>query len=147
MKRLLRVFFAISMVLGSTSIASAGLLYGTEINTGDIYSIDTNTKSSTLLVDLSSTSIVPIGSPVVSPLASDSPNGDAYDWKNRRLYFSTFNDPGLPANTSVQTSDLYFVDLSAPSSVTWAGTLSGYVSGATFYNNQYWYSKFIDKGQ
>ncbi len=139
MKRLLRVLVIICVILGGAGTASAGSLYGTEINSGDIYCIDTNTKTSTLVVDLSLASLVPLGSPAVSPLAGDSPNGDAYDWKTGRLYFATFQDPGSPANTSAPTSELYFVDLSNPSTITWAGTLSGYVSGATFYNNQYWY--------
>jgi hypothetical protein len=139
MKRLLRVLVIICVTLGSAGIASAGFLYGTEINSGDIYCIDTNTKTSTLVVDLSAVSIVPLGSPSVSPLAGDSPNGDTYDWNAGRLYFATFNDPGSPANTSTPTSELYFVDLSNPSTITWAGTLNGYVSGAAFYNNQYWY--------
>jgi hypothetical protein len=124
--------------LTSTGSTSAAILYGTEKSTGCIYEIDTKDESATPLIDLHEAEIVPSSAPEIR-IAGDSPNGNAYDNWNDRFYFASFQDPGCPADPDVVPSNLYFIDLSNPTVVHWAGELKGHASDGAFYFGQYWY--------
>ena len=137
MKSTCLVSILLLTVLTGTEPTSAAFLYGTEKHTGCIYEIDTKSETSTLLVDLSEAAIESSAPAVL--LAGDSPNGNAYDNGNNRFYFASFQDPGCPANPAVDASELYFIDVSNPTEVHWAGTLIGHASDEAFYRGQYWY--------
>ncbi|UCG58647.1 MAG: hypothetical protein JSU70_03865, partial [Phycisphaerales bacterium] len=143
MKRILTATVGLCVILAGVGTTEAAVLYGTarpgSYADGDIYSIDTGAQTSTLLVDLSATPVIPSGSPDIAPIAPDSPNGNAFDGKNGRFYFTSFMDPGSPATPTVPPSELYYVDVHDPSAIVWAGTLGGHASDAAFYGERYWY--------
>lgn len=143
MRRIITLIIVMCMVLATTGTASAAFLYGTArlgyTGPGDIYEINTGTKTSTMLVDISATPVTPSGSPDIAPIAADSPNGNAFDLINNRFYFTSFQDPGSPAGTSVPSSELYLVDFDDPTAIVYSGTLYGHASGGDFYNDKYWY--------
>ena len=143
MKRLWLVVIVVFLVLAGGGLVEAGVIYGTAkpgyYDPGDIYRIDTASKTAALLVDISATPVAPLGSPAVGPLAGDSPNGNAFDTANKRFYFAGFQDPGSPASGAVAPGDLYYVDILDTSSIVWAGTLGGHASGAAFHGGKYWY--------
>jgi hypothetical protein len=124
----------------NTNSASAALLYGTDRLSGDIYLIDTEQETLTLWVKLAAAYLYPAKAPLIL-VAADSPNGNAFDIDNDRFYFTSFEDPGCPADPLIPPSELYFVDLSAPEVISWAGTLSGHASNGTFYEGELWYIK------
>lgn len=137
MKTLSTLAIAVVLVGLMASGANAATLYGTEWRTGDIFSIDTNLNTTTLLLDISTAPV----SPAISPIDSSSPNGNAFDAINQRFYFTSFVTPGTPfPPLNVTGSKLYFVDLDdAPGTIVWAGTLQGAAPAGTFYDGKYWY--------
>jgi len=132
MKSTCLVGIVMLVILTSTGLTGAAIFYGTERFTGDIYAINTKMGTVERLVELA------LSAPYIL-VAGDSPNGNAFDADNNRFYFASFEDPGCPADISVSPSELYFVDLSNPTAIVWAGTLVGHASDAAFYGGQYWY--------
>ena len=120
------------VIFTSTGLTGAAIFYGTERFTGDIYAIDTKAGTIERIVNLA------LLAPDF-PVAGDSPNGNAFDSVNNRFYFASFVDPGCPADYSIDHSELYFVNISDPTYIVWAGTLGGHASDGSFFNGQYWY--------
>lgn len=142
MKRTSYLILGLTISIVCNSNVCAEILYGTArsgfYDTGNIYEIDTDEQITTLLVDINEATLNPSWAPLIQ-VASDSPNGNAFDIQNNRIYFTSFYDPGQPADTSVPSSQLYFVDLDDPNEIVWSGSLIGHASDGAYYNGQYWY--------
>ena len=112
------------IAIAVTSAYSQVIVYGTERGgdkKGDIYEINLVTKTATFVFETG-----------LNTSNQNSPNGNAFDAMNNRLYYSS-NDREDTA------SRLYFYDFVAGPPQTDAGTLYGFVAGATFYDGKYWY--------
>jgi len=132
MKRTYLISILTLVILTSTGPIGAVMLLGTaqEKNGGDIYEINTDDGTITLLFDIPDEPEWKL---------NDSPNGNAFDEDSGRFYFTSFTDPGSPANSS-SGSNLYFVDLlSSSPTIVYAGLLEGQASNATFHEDAYWY--------
>jgi hypothetical protein len=142
MNRASSLIIALFILMVGNSNVCAVILYGTArsgyYDDGNIYEIDTKEHKITLLVNINKATLSPSWAPLI-PVASDSPNGNAFDTQNNRFYFASFCDPGQPVDISVPSSQLYFVDLDDPNVVVWAGSLIGHASDGTLYDGQYWY--------
>jgi len=143
MKRPTFISIGILVLLLNTFNASAAVLYGTakpgDHQAGHIFKIDTIAHKIEILVDISTTPVIPSGAPEIVLGRGDSPNANAFDAKNNRFFFASFEDPGTPADSSVSSSELYFVVLDDPNVIVWAGSLNWHASDATFYKGKYWY--------
>jgi hypothetical protein len=94
------------------------IIYGSQLGgdlTGDIYAIDMNSMTATLVFDV----------PNVLSSSPNYPNGNAYDPVNQRVYFSV---PG----------SLYFYEIGA-GDYTYAGAVSGTVACGAWYIGKYYY--------
>jgi len=103
---------------------ATGIVYGTERGDGTvgsggvIYSVDVVTKAATFVYSTG-----------LNPGNRNSPNGNAFDAVNYRLYYSSNDRENTP-------SILYFYDFDAQHL---AGMLNGFAAGAAFYNQEYYY--------
>lgn len=104
------------------TVSSMGqIAYGTErgVGAGDIYEIDLGALSGTALFQTN-----------LTPNNQNSPNGNAFDWLNNRLYYSVNDRDETP-------SALYFYDFAG--NQTYAGMLDFFAAGAAYYNGSYYY--------
>ncbi|MGB6641473.1 MAG: hypothetical protein WBG67_11900, partial [Thermoanaerobaculia bacterium] len=120
------VTFAAHAVVIDLSVCDPreALVFGTErgVNNGDAFLIDLAGGTATSVFDTTPT-----------PTDQNQPNGNAFDAANNRLYYSAVTPED---NKSV----LYFVDFDdAVLTETIAGTLGGFVAGASFFDSKYYY--------
>jgi len=106
-------------ILVSNPPCDEAVVFGVERGSGDLYEIDLDAGIAYLLADI----VDP------EPANVNSPNGLAYDGGSGRLYFSASLE-------GAATSDLYFWDGAA---VSFAGTVTGQVAGATFHAGEFYY--------
>lgn len=101
------------------SCYNTAILYGLERSNGKIYEIDVLTGTSTEIYD----------NEPPPPEGSATPNGLAYDPVNNRFYYTNYQNSPFK---------LYFWDADTDTE-TVAGTISGQVAAADFWNGKYYY--------
>ncbi len=121
------IYIAAHAVVMDVSCYLSAMMYGTEQGPnsstpgGDIYMIDAIGGTNTFVFSTNLTGAY-----------QNSPNGNAFDPVNNRLYYALYT------SETATTSDLWFYDFDTATQ-TFAGTVAGLVAGAGFYNGEFYY--------
>lgn len=120
-----QLWLAVTLSLTMVAQVGAATLWGTAENTGNIFSIDTDTLIATQ---------VGTTTDVVATPDEVTPNSNALDVDNQRFYFTTFE---LVSSLVALPSQLYFNDLAGTNH--YAGELAAGTSSGAFHSGKFYY--------